>query len=107
MKPLKSKSKAKVLKGWDEIAEFMRVKPLTLRYWHQDYGLPIIKLPKANEVFAVSLDLIRWLRIWRVRDYLEREGSIRTPPELDQIKRTMAKQRRRKAYHQQKKTSGP
>jgi len=98
--------RAKVLRGWAEISEFMRVNPTTLKHWNEDYGLPIIKVgkeDKGNPVYAIDQDLVRWLRIWRVRDYLEREGSIRVPPEIKQVKQRLAKAQRRMAYHRQKK----
>ena len=94
---------AKVLRGWAEITEFMRVPFRTLKHWNEDYGLPLIKIPGTPQVFAVDQDLLRWLRIWRVRDYLKREGSIRKPPELKEIKKGLGADRRRSAYHQQKK----
>jgi len=94
---------AKVLKGWAEITEFMRVPFRTLKHWNEDYGLPLIKIPETAQVFAVDQDLLRWLRIWRVRDYLKREGSIRKPPELKDVKQTLGGKQRQGAYREQKK----
>lgn len=52
------------LKGWKEIAAFLRVSERTAQRWEQERGVPVRRLPGAGKdsVFAVSDGLEAWQR---------------------------------------------
>ena len=103
MRIRKSRSTLKILKSWPEIAAYLRVDESLAQLWHAKFELPIYHLPEANEVYTTTQDLMRWLRCWRVEDYLKYKDEIKEPPDVAKIKRRLAQKRRRQAYYYQKK----
>jgi hypothetical protein len=58
MPKVKSKSKSRVLKGWEEIAEFLGQKPSVAYRW-QKSGMPVRR--EGRSVYASPAELTAWV----------------------------------------------
>ena len=78
----------RIIRGLDKIAAEFSVPTGAVLNWIERYGFPVSKLEgddsKDNNArwFAVQIDMIRWLRVWRVSSFLDLTMQKMEPPEL-------------------------
>lgn len=74
----------RIVRGLSEIASVFSVPPQVILAWIDQYGFPAAKLDCAgvDDWFAVLVDMVRWMRVWRVGSWMDATMQKMPPKEL-------------------------